>query len=87
MTPMIQRRGMAALIVVTLAVATTGSLAQGADKPLRIVRPVGAGSGVDTIMRAVSPSLSKALGGQAVVLENGIWAPRRRARSTMRSIR
>ena len=70
MTPMIQRRGMAALIVATLAVATTGSFAQGADKPLRIVLPVGAGSGVDTIMRAVSPSLSKALGGQAVVLEN-----------------
>jgi tripartite-type tricarboxylate transporter receptor subunit TctC len=31
---------------------------------------VGAGSGVDTIMRAATPSLTKALGGQAVVIEN-----------------
>ncbi len=39
------------------------------DRPLRVVLPVGAGSGVDTIMRAVGPSLSKALG-QPVVIEN-----------------
>lgn len=44
---------------------------QAADRaPLRVILPVGAGSGVDTIMRAVQPSLSKALGGQSIVIEN-----------------
>ena len=41
-----------------------------ADKPLRMILPVGAGSGVDTIMRAAGTSLTKALGGQPVVIEN-----------------
>ena len=40
-----------------------------AGKPLRVILPVSAGSGVDTIMRAVGPSLSKALD-QPVVIEN-----------------
>jgi tripartite-type tricarboxylate transporter receptor subunit TctC len=40
-----------------------------AGKPLRLILPVGAGSGVDTIMRAITPSLSKVLD-QPVVLEN-----------------
>ena len=40
------------------------------DKPLHAILPVGAGSGVDTIVRSVAPSLSKALGGQPVVIEN-----------------
>ncbi|MDO8248648.1 MAG: tripartite tricarboxylate transporter substrate-binding protein [Rhodoferax sp.] len=40
------------------------------DKPLRVILPVGAGSGVDTIARAAASFLSKALGGQAVVVEN-----------------
>jgi tripartite-type tricarboxylate transporter receptor subunit TctC len=40
------------------------------DKPLRIILPVGAGSGVDTIARAATSALMKALGGQAVVIEN-----------------
>lgn len=40
------------------------------DKPIRMVLPVGAGSGVDTIMRAAAPQLIKALGGQSVVIEN-----------------
>ena len=30
-----------------------------ADKPLRVILPVGAGSGVDTIMRAAAPSLDQ----------------------------
>jgi len=38
--------------------------------PLRLILPVGAGSGVDTIMRAAQNELSKALGGQPVVIEN-----------------
>jgi tripartite-type tricarboxylate transporter receptor subunit TctC len=40
------------------------------DKALRVILPVGAGSGVDTIVRAAVPSLTKALGGQGVVVEN-----------------
>ncbi|MDM0072105.1 tripartite tricarboxylate transporter substrate binding protein [Variovorax sp. J31P207] len=66
----IQRRGIAAVIAATLVLSATGSLAQASDKPLRVVLPVGAGSGVDTIMRAATPSFTKALGGQAVVIEN-----------------
>ena len=45
-------------------------VARAADRPLRVILPVSAGSGVDTIMRAAAPALSKALNGQAVVLEN-----------------
>ncbi len=40
------------------------------DKPLRIILPIGAGSGVDAIARVAAPSLMKALGGQPVVMEN-----------------
>jgi tripartite-type tricarboxylate transporter receptor subunit TctC len=43
--------------------------AQGAA-PLRVILPVGAGSGVDVIVRSAQNALSKALGGQAVVIEN-----------------
>jgi len=52
--------GAAALLVGTAAQAQT---------PLRVILPVSAGSGVDTIMRAAQNELSKALG-QPVVLEN-----------------
>jgi tripartite-type tricarboxylate transporter receptor subunit TctC len=38
--------------------------------PLRVILPLGAGSGVDTIVRAAQNALSKALGGQSVVIEN-----------------
>lgn len=38
-------------------------------RPLRVLLPVGAGSGVDTIIRAVAPALGKALN-QPVVVEN-----------------
>jgi tripartite-type tricarboxylate transporter receptor subunit TctC len=34
-----------------------------AQTPLRVILPVSAGSGVDTIMRAAQNELSKALGG------------------------
>ena len=40
-----------------------------AGKPLRVILPVGPGSGVDTIIRAAAPALSKSLG-QSVVVEN-----------------
>lgn len=54
------------------AVLCLSALAQGgpSDKPLKAILPVGAGSGVDTIVRAIGPSLSKALNGQPVVVEN-----------------
>jgi tripartite-type tricarboxylate transporter receptor subunit TctC len=53
------------------AAGAAGAIAPPAPAgPLRAVLPVGPGSGVDTIIRAMSPSLSKALGGQAVVIEN-----------------
>jgi len=51
-----------------LALFASGAVAQ-SDRPLRIILPVAPGSGVDTITRAIGPSLSKALG-QAVVIEN-----------------
>jgi tripartite-type tricarboxylate transporter receptor subunit TctC len=70
MTFKIQRRQLTAVVAAALALGATASFAQASDKPLRMVLPVGAGSGVDTIMRAATPSLTKALGGQAVVIEN-----------------
>jgi tripartite-type tricarboxylate transporter receptor subunit TctC len=41
-----------------------------ASSPLRVILPVGAGSGVDVIVRSAQVALSKALGGQPVVIEN-----------------
>jgi len=70
-------RGLAALFagvvgVSALAVVTfDAGRAHAADKPpLRVILPVGAGSGVDTIIRAAGPSLTRALGGQPLVIEN-----------------
>jgi tripartite-type tricarboxylate transporter receptor subunit TctC len=40
-----------------------------AQNPVRVILPVGPGSGVDTIVRAASPALAKAFG-QPVVIEN-----------------
>lgn len=51
----------------SLGVAT---LAAHAQQPMRAILPVGPGSGVDTIVRSVGPSLTKALNGQPVVVEN-----------------
>ena len=50
--------------------APAGSMAQGLDRPLKIILPFGPGSGVDVITRTLAPALSKALGGQSVVIEN-----------------
>jgi len=57
---------------VVLALATFASLAAYGQStpPLHAILPVGAGSGVDTIMRSIAPSLTKALNGQPVVIEN-----------------
>ena len=65
-----KRATLARLAAVALALpAIAGSsvaLAQ-SDKPIRFILPVATASGVDTITRAVSPALSKALGHPIVV--------------------
>ena len=70
-----KRRSLVTAIALTATLTTALSVALGAahaatDKPMRIILPAGAGSGVDAIMRAASPSLSEALDGQPVLLEN-----------------
>ena len=64
----LQRRTLLALAGACLVAAGTAHAQPSA--PLRVILPVSAGSGVDTIMRAAQADLSKALGGQAVVIEN-----------------
>ena len=59
----------AALAYGASLIATLPAWAQ-ADRALRVILPVGAGSGVDTIVRAAVPSLIKVLGGQPVVIDN-----------------
>lgn len=50
--------------------ATMGTAQAQNANPLRIILPVGPGSGVDTIVRSTQNALSRALGGQTVVIEN-----------------
>lgn len=70
-TPSFQPHRRAALWLAGLALCCAAATTVRAnDKPIRMVLPVGAGSGVDTIMRAAAPQLIKALGGQGVVIEN-----------------
>jgi tripartite-type tricarboxylate transporter receptor subunit TctC len=66
MTTSIPRR---IALVLGIAALLAGNAAQ-AQAPLRVILPVSAGSGVDGIMRAAQNELSKALGGQPVVIEN-----------------
>lgn len=56
--------------LIAAALTITGMAAVAADGPLKIIIPAGAGSGVDTQMRAAGPALSRVLGGRAVVIEN-----------------
>ncbi len=70
MNPFLSRRTMLGFGTCALATAALPVLAQGgSDKPVRIVLPISAGSGVDTIARAAAPALGKAFG-QPVVIEN-----------------
>ena len=64
-------RGLSAIAAIGIALAgLSGAVqAQSTEKPMRIILPVSAGSGVDTITRTVGPAFSKALG-QPVVIEN-----------------
>jgi len=59
-------------IAAALSLGSLSVVAQSpaSDKPLRTILPVGPGSGVDTITRTMTPAVSKALGGQPVVIEN-----------------
>lgn len=59
-----------AAIAGACALPAAPAYAQGSDRPLRVILPVGPGSGVDTMTRAIAPALTRALGGQAVVIEN-----------------
>jgi tripartite-type tricarboxylate transporter receptor subunit TctC len=68
MTSATRRRALAAIGTLGFALSGMPLLAQG-DKPLRVILPVSAGSGVDVIVRSIGPQLNKALG-QAVVIEN-----------------
>lgn len=65
----IRRRAVATLIAAVVAAPLAPAAAQSSGKPMRIVLPLSAGSGVDTIVRAASGALSKALG-QPVVVDN-----------------
>lgn len=56
------------LVLAGLAVALP-AFAQTAGQPVRLILPVGPGSGVDTIMRTFGNAFSKALG-QPIVIEN-----------------
>jgi tripartite-type tricarboxylate transporter receptor subunit TctC len=68
-TPSRSRRLAAAAVLAGLCLSVFA--ARAVDKPpLRVILPVSAGSGVDTIVRAVAPALGKELGGQPVVIEN-----------------
>lgn len=63
------RRALLGLGASAAAVAACPALAQGSDKPIRLILPISAGSGVDTIARAAAPALGKAFG-QPVVIDN-----------------
>ena len=64
------RRTALSLAVGLASGLTLGGSAMAQTTPLRVILPVGAGSGVDTIMRSVQTALSKALGDQPVVIDN-----------------
>lgn len=66
MMQLIGRRAMLAGATAAFILGATSAFAQ---TPMRVILPVSPGSGVDTIIRAASPALSKALG-QPVVIEN-----------------
>ena len=70
-SPPMTRRQWLASTMACAAVGTLPPLAQAAphDKPLRVILPLSAGSGADGAIRAIGPSIGKALG-QALVIEN-----------------
>jgi tripartite-type tricarboxylate transporter receptor subunit TctC len=69
MTAFISRRSVLGFGASALAATALPAFAQGSDRPVRLVLPISAGSGVDTIARAASAALGKAFG-QPVVIDN-----------------
>jgi tripartite-type tricarboxylate transporter receptor subunit TctC len=70
MTSNLNRRHVLATgLLVGASLFATPALTQ-PTAPLRVILPVGPGSGVDVIARSAQNALSKALGGQPVVIEN-----------------
>ena len=65
-TPVTKRRTLSVLIAVGGLLIGSVAFAQ-SDRPVKIILPVATASGVDTITRAASPALSKALGAPVVV--------------------
>ena len=68
MNPTLSRRAALTLIASSCSLPTWSQNVP--DKPLRVILPIGAGSGVDAIVRTAVTALSKSLGGQPVVIEN-----------------
>jgi tripartite-type tricarboxylate transporter receptor subunit TctC len=66
----IHYRPLFALCAAALLTAVAAPALAQTSGALRVVLPVGAGSGVDTIVRAAQNELSKALGGQPVIIDN-----------------
>lgn len=64
------RRTLLALTATAVLAGLAGTAQAQNQPPLRVILPVGAGSGVDVIVRSAQNALSKALGGQSVVVEN-----------------
>lgn len=72
MTPFrLNRRAVLAAATATAAWLSCGvAVAQSGSAPLRVILPLSAGSAVDAIVRSAQNALSRALGGQTVVIEN-----------------
>jgi len=64
-----RRHALMALGALGAALSAGGALAQASDRPVRFILPVASGSGVDTITRAASQAIGKALG-HPVVIDN-----------------
>ena len=69
MQPCLARRRLTALAA-ALVLGTAAPAFADTTAPLRVILPIGPGSGVDVIVRSAQNALSRALGGQAVVIEN-----------------
>jgi len=63
----ISRRSVLAIGAGALAAHSWPALAQGPDRPIRVILPISAGSGVDTIARAASVALGKAFNAPVVI--------------------
>lgn len=58
------------VLLISLITVSLSNIAYSQNVPMRVILPVGPGSTVDTMVRTASPALTRALNGQAVVIEN-----------------